>query len=232
MKLRSCLKCDAPFTPAHGRQTYCTPEHRQDTHRKQAMPCAACGKTIFKEPSNRYARVCSEACKYDHMRTLRPVKPKRPKLTEEERKTQWKLQRGPLRVAYESGDHAGVISSIRQRCVITDAGCWLWQGSISRDGYPKHNIAGKRVDVHRMALEAKERAPLGSQMAHHTCAVSSCVNPDHLIPATHAENIAEMKARHSYTRRIQELEDALRSLAPEHALLDRAAYALDHHLRI
>lgn len=71
-------------------------------------------------------------------------------------------------------------------------------------------------------LEAKLDAPLGTQAAHHVCANSKCINPEHLVPATNAANIAEMKARASYIARIDELEAALAQIAPSHELL-RAA---------
>ena len=73
--------------------------------------------------------------------------------------------------------------------------------------------------MHRAVLEAKEGAILGSQAAHHKCANSHCVNPDHLQPVTHRENAAEMMARKSLTARIRELEVALGEVAPGHELL-------------
>jgi hypothetical protein len=46
------------------------------------------------------------------------------------------------------------------------------------------------------------------------------VNPDHLQPVTHRENVAEMLTRKSYLNRIEELEARLRELSPNDALLD------------
>ncbi|MFL0711662.1 MAG: hypothetical protein ACJLS2_02465 [Microcella pacifica] len=78
--------------------------------------------------------------------------------------------------------------------------------------------------MHRLACEARYQKPLGTQQAHHTCANTLCVNPDHMQAATHAENIAEMKARASYEARIEELENALEAMDPQHPLLDRVSY--------
>ncbi|GAA1103551.1 hypothetical protein GCM10009650_02890 [Nesterenkonia jeotgali] len=50
-----------------------------------------------------------------------------------------------------------------------------------------------------------------------------CVNPEHVVPATAATNIAEMKARNSYIARIEELENALRELSPRHPKLGMLA---------
>jgi hypothetical protein len=53
-----------------------------------------------------------------------------------------------------------------------------------------------------------------------------CVNPQHLVPVTHAENMAEMLARRAYRARIADqdaiiasLQAALRSVAPGHPML-------------
>ena len=75
--------------------------------------------------------------------------------------------------------------------------------------------------MHRLSLEAEHGASLGSQAAHHTCANARCVNPEHLQPVTHRENMAEMLARNSYLDRIAELEEVIRELAPNHEVLNR-----------
>lgn len=128
-------------------------------------------------------------------------------------------QRSPLRRAMEAGDRAAVIAAIRERCTITAEGCWLWNGSLSKDGYPQHKNRGRNHPIHRIALEAKHGQPLGPQPAHHTCAVTQCANPDHLVPVTQAENTAEMLARRAYDARIAELEAALAAIDPTHPLL-------------
>jgi heme oxygenase len=71
----------------------------------------------------------------------------------------------------------------------------------------------------------KHGASLGSQAAHHACANTTCVNPDHLQPVTHRENIAEMMARKAYVARIRELEAALTEIQPSHPLLSVIAVA-------
>ena len=57
--------------------------------------------------------------------------------------------------------------------------------------------------------------------AHHKCANTACVNPNHLEPATAAENSLEMLARNSYLARIAELEGVIAELAPGHEVLTR-----------
>lgn len=134
-----------------------------------------------------------------------------------------KLQRTPLRAAIEDGDADTAIALVRAMSTHTSQGCWEWRKT--RGGYPFIRVGKKDVALHRVILELKEGGPLGVQAAHHICGNSKCVNPDHLQPATHRDNVAEMLARHTYLDRIEELEGALRALAPDHPLLDRVRVA-------
>jgi hypothetical protein len=130
--------------------------------------------------------------------------------------------RSPLRRALEDADHDGVIAAIRADCDIRSSGCWEWQRSLDRNGYPTVNVAGASYFVHRLALEAHLRCSLGKQPAHHTCANSFCVNPEHLQPVTAAANVAEMLARRYMESRIKDLEAALAAVQPDHPLLAEA----------
>lgn len=130
-----------------------------------------------------------------------------------------KSRRSPLRAAFEDGDSAEFLRLVRERSTVHGSGCWMWDGALSRDGYPTHRVGKREVAIHRAVIEATLGQPLGSQHAHHQCANTQCVNPDHLQPVTHRDNAAEMLARHSYLARIAELESALAEVAPGHALL-------------
>ncbi len=71
--------------------------------------------------------------------------------------------------------------------VSSDSGCWLWLGSLSRDGYaackePESNRA-HRVYYIRMVGPI----PTGKELDH-LCVVRHCVNPAHLEAVTHLEN--------------------------------------------
>jgi hypothetical protein len=126
-----------------------------------------------------------------------------------------------LRMAIQSGDNAAVLAEITNHVSVDENGCWIWSGTKSVTGYPVLRTAHRRDErrVHRVVLEAKHGKPLGSQQAHHVCAVRACVNPDHLQPVTHAENVAEMHSRRALVERIRELESALRQEKPDHQLL-------------
>lgn len=133
---------------------------------------------------------------------------------EKRARSQW----SPMRRAFENRDGPAMIEAIGQYVTKTEDGCWEW-GRKLRAEYPAVKIGSKSYQVHRLMLEAKIEAPLGSQAAHHICANSRCVNPDHLQPVTHRENIAEMLARQSYLARIAELEAALAEVNPGHPIL-------------
>ena len=127
--------------------------------------------------------------------------------------------RGPLRAAHEDMDYLAVIEAIKANSSPNADGCWQWLGRINKNGYPIAKIAGRTMAVHRISLEAKHCAPLGGQAAHHKCANTNCVNPDHLQAVTHRENTAEMLARNYYIARIRQLEDALSTVEPTSPLL-------------
>lgn len=126
--------------------------------------------------------------------------------------------RSPIRKAYEDRDYEGLLTAIKSDTKAVDD-CWEWQRSLDSYRYPVVKLGRKKVYVHRLSVEAFRGGPLGSQQAHHTCANPPCVNPEHVIPVTAAENMVEMKARHSYLARIRELEDALAEVAPDHPAL-------------
>ena len=162
--------------------------------------CANCGKEFLVAGAS--ITCCSGQCSEEYKRKL--ALDRRP----------------PLRKACEENDHKGILEAIEERASKTKSGCWEWP-QLNPYGYPKASIGGKAVAVHRLSLEAKHGAPLGSQSAHHICANSKCVNPEHLQPVTHRENVAEMITRRAYVDRIAELEEVIKKLAPNHEVLNR-----------
>ena len=126
--------------------------------------------------------------------------------------------RSALTRAAESGDFNTLTGLLLKKACVDENGCWVWP-KLHKDKYPMTRVAGG--PLHRAVVEVKHGKPLGSQPVHHICANTACVNPDHLQPVTHAENIAEMMARKAYMERIEELEQALAAVMPEHPVLNR-----------
>lgn len=169
-------------------------------------PCKGCGES---KPIRSGALYCSSTCRPERPRkTAVPKEPFDP--------------RGELRRGYEDGDADLFFAALVTRAD-TSGDCWIWPEV--RDGYPTAKFGKRRILLHRVVLEVKHGAPLGSQHGHHICANSACVNPDHLQPVTHRENVAEMLARQSYLGRIRELETALAEADPAHPLLAVVAVA-------
>ena len=74
--------------------------------------------------------------------------------------------------------------------------CWVWTGARNRMGYGDFYIGGaKGHDApHRVAYYALVgRVPAGQELDH-LCRRPSCVNPAHLEPVTHAENVRRGRA--------------------------------------
>lgn len=66
--------------------------------------------------------------------------------------------------------------------------CWLWMSAMV-NGYGRFK-AERQTSAHRFAYELiVGPIPDGLELDH-LCRVRNCVNPDHLEPVTHAENMA------------------------------------------
>ena len=68
--------------------------------------------------------------------------------------------------------------------------CWLWLGPLTRNGYAPVRVAWSiRRKGHALVFEAmKGPLPSGLELDH-LCRRTNCVNPDHLEPVTHEENV-------------------------------------------
>lgn len=202
----NCLACGVHCErkPTRGQVPKWCDDCRARGARKRVQ-CGHCGADCWTWSRGRF---CSRRCA-----SAAQMKPKQVKSTEPREPVD---RRGDLRRGFEDGDPDLFFAALRSASDTT-GDCWVWPRL--REGYPIFRIGRREVALHRAVLEVKHGAPLGSQHAHHICANSTCVNPVHLQPVTHRENVAEMLARQSYLARIDELEQALRKVAPDHPLL-------------
>lgn len=239
----TCIECGRGRKPKTGSKSrqLCSScysvWYRQN--RKRTKACAWCGGDF--QTARAAVVYCGASCagKYANSstegspgwvayqaRVQAEKKPTQPKKTPTELQALWRSQRSPLRASYEEARWSDFIAALRERVAVTTGGCWIWGGtkSLSKKSsspYPVIRWSGKTHQVHRLSLEAKHGQSLGSQQSHHACGNTMCVNPSHLQAATHIENIAEMKARHSYEARIHELENVVRGIDANHPILDR-----------
>lgn len=67
--------------------------------------------------------------------------------------------------------------------------CWWWLGAHQALGYGSFWHTGEMHSAHRTAYElVVGPIPEGLELDHR-CRFPRCVNPDHLEPVTHAENL-------------------------------------------
>jgi len=78
--------------------------------------------------------------------------------------------------------------------------CWVWSGRTDKDGYGTLRIGTSMVRAHRFSYEL-HHGPT-NLLVRHSCDNAPCVNPAHLQPGTHLDNMADRKAAGHYPRRI------------------------------
>ena len=72
------------------------------------------------------------------------------------------------------------------------SGCWNWQLARDRKGYGRVFFRGKQHFAHRVSAVLFKGFDLNSPLCIiHTCDTPSCVNPAHLRPGTHLENMRD-----------------------------------------
>src|SRR5690554_6462185 len=67
--------------------------------------------------------------------------------------------------------------------------CWLWIGKINNRGYGLFYLDRRMQAAHRAAYQLLVGPIPDGLDLDHTCRVRRCVNPDHLEPVTHRENL-------------------------------------------
>lgn len=108
----------------------------------------------------------------------------------------------------------GMAVKVWQRISVDrSSGCWLWQGTLTASGYgfTEYGAVRRRTRAHRYVYELLSGSvPEGLELDH-LCRVRHCVNPDHLEPVTHWENLLRsdnpfaVNARKTHCLRAHEL---------------------------
>ena len=75
------------------------------------------------------------------------------------------------------------------------SGCHIWQRSTKPNGYGQLTFRMRRLMAHRAAWIARHGPIRKGLEVCHRCDERRCCNPDHLYLGSHAENMAEMKAK-------------------------------------
>lgn len=82
---------------------------------------------------------------------------------------------------------------------VTATGCWEWNGKRNEHGYGIFNakrLGLRDARAHRLVYQRLFGHALNDeQLLRHHCDNPPCVNPEHLEPGTHADNMADMVRR-------------------------------------
>lgn len=105
---------------------------------------------------------------------------------------------------------------IHTRISISESGCWEWHGGRDRNGYGRLQIDRRPRMAHRVSYELfVGPIPDGLELDH-LCRVRHCINPAHLEPVTHRENVLRgdgwsgINARRTHCLHGHSLDDAYR----------------------
>lgn len=72
---------------------------------------------------------------------------------------------------------------------MSPSGCWLWGGNTTKGGYGTFTVAGRTHPAHRWLYEQTYGLIPEGLECDHLCRNPPCVNPDHIEPVTHEENM-------------------------------------------
>lgn len=77
------------------------------------------------------------------------------------------------------------------KILVTEDGCWLWQGPLSPDGYAKFRPVTREPmqKVHRWAYQMFIGEIPEDLELDHLCRHPHCANPNHLEAVTHQVNV-------------------------------------------
>lgn len=96
--------------------------------------------------------------------------------------------------------HASDMRRLLEKVAVDEDGCWRSTGSLTPKGYARFKFDDRSGSGHRFAyLALVGPIPEGLELDHR-CRVRHCVNPTHLEPVTHLENLNRRKPSEEWAR--------------------------------
>ena len=95
------------------------------------------------------------------------------------------------------------MSCLDNKWRVDSSGCHVWIRAVNKDGYGVVGYGGKTTLAHRLSYQlANPDVRIDGMEILHTCDTPSCINPEHLMVGTHADNMRDMvqKGRSSVLR--------------------------------
>lgn len=118
----------------------------------------------------------------------------------------WNLLEFPVPTQYlnielglSKSDHSKLLVRFLIHVNFDESGCWLWDGanisSNPNKQYGQLKWRNTHFLAHRLSMFLAGRSPLNGLNILHECDTPRCVNPDHLKPGTHIENMQDMRMK-------------------------------------
>lgn len=85
-------------------------------------------------------------------------------------------------------------ATLTDKVVVGRSGCWEWKMARDPLGYGRVRVAGRTMLAHRAVFEMLVGPVPSGRELDHLCRKPACVNPDHLEPVTHRENLRRSAA--------------------------------------
>lgn len=98
-----------------------------------------------------------------------------------------------------TGEMVNILEFLCNSSTVNERGCWVWNFSKNKLGYPNGNYGGRNWVMTRLAWCGTVGAFDPMLYVCHDCDNPSCCNPAHLWLGTHTDNQRDMvkKGRHS-----------------------------------
>jgi len=101
-----------------------------------------------------------------------------------------------------------VSERLASKYVVDESGCWLWTATRDARGYGKVSREGRMALAHRVSYELHVGPIPDGLTLDHLCRVRHCVNPAHLEPVAHAENVRRGAAVQTHCRKGHPFDEA------------------------